>query len=115
MFLYHVLDLIEMIRNNGLLFFHLAVAQGYLAVGFLGKGCVVGNDDESLLVLFAQLEEEIVELGSMTGVEVARGFVGQHHSRVVDECPCHSETLLFAARELGGLMVGTCGDVEEIE
>ena len=75
----------------------------------------MGDDDKGLPVLVAQLEEEVMELFRMVGVEVARGLVGKHHSGVVDKCPCHSKALLFATGELRWLVMGAFRDFEELQ
>ena len=78
-------------------------------------GCerfVVGDDDECLPHVAPQVEEQAVELGAVVAVETARGFVGKHHGRTVDECAGHCRTLLFAARKLCRAVRGAVGKSE---
>ena len=78
-------------------------------------GCerfVVGDDDECLPHVAPQVEKQAVELGAVVAVETARGFVGKHHGRTVDECAGHCRTLLFAARKLCGAVRGAVGKSE---
>ena len=56
--------------------FDQSVAEMDGAVGDLGEGFVVGDNDESLAELVAQVEEELVEFGLVLGVEGAGGLVG---------------------------------------
>ena len=79
------------------------------AVGDGGQTFVVGHDDECLPQAVAQVEEELVQLGLVVGIEAARGLVGQHDGRSVDEGTRHGHTLLLAARKFVGLVRGTVG------
>lgn len=56
--------------------FYQSVAEVDGAVGDLGEGFVVGDNDESLAELVAQVEEELVEFGLVLGVEGAGRLVG---------------------------------------
>ena len=80
-----------------------------------GKALVVGDDDESLVEALAEVEEELVELLLVLRVEAAGGFVGKDNGGVIDEGTGDSHALLLAAREFGGLMVGTVGKAEEVK
>lgn len=76
---------------------YLTILEVYLTVGLLCQLGVVGDDDEGLPVLVAQLEEEVVEFGGMLRVEVARGLIGQHHGGMIDQRTGHGKTLLLAS------------------
>ena len=60
---------------------------------------VVGHDRErdSLLVQFFQHFEDLL---SRLGIEIARGFIGEHQLRLRDDRPGHRDALLLATREL---------------
>ena len=84
-------------------------------VGVGSEALIVGDDDESLLHLVAEVEEETVKLLAVVGVEASRRLIGENHRGVVDECAGHGGTLALTARELRGLVVGTVGEAEETE
>ena len=70
-----------------------------------GKLTVVGRDQERNAVPVLQFEEHFVNMFTGAGVEVPRGFVGQNHDGLVDERARHRHPLLFASRQLSGLVV----------
>lgn len=90
-----------------------SVLDVYCAVGDRSEVLVVGDDYESLAELVAQVEEELVQLCLVLRVERARRLVGEHHSRIVHQRARHSHTLLLAAREFVGLVVGAVGETHE--
>ena len=94
---------------------NLSVHEVDGAVGDLGERLVVRDDDEGLPEFVAQAEEEVVQLFLVVRVEAARGFVGEDHVGVVHEGAGHGHALLFAARELCGLVVGAVGEAHEVE
>ena len=61
---------------------------------------VVGNDNEGLSELIAQVEEKLVKFGLVPAVELARRFIGKDHVGPIHQCPCHSHTLFLASRKL---------------
>lgn len=92
-----------------------SVLDVYCAVGDRSEVLVVGDDYESLAELVAQVEEELVQFCLVLRVERARRLVGEHHSRVVHQGARHSHTLLLAAREFVGFVVGAVGESHEVE
>ena len=89
--------------------------EAYGAVGDGGELLVVGDNDEGLPSLVAQVEEELVQFLLVFRVERAAGFIGQDDRRTVHQGPRHGHTLFFAARELCGLMVGTIFETHELQ
>ena len=85
------------------------------AVGDLGEGFVVGDDDEGLAELVAQVEEELVEFGLVLGIEGSGRLVGEDDGRAVDEGPGHRYALFLTAGEFVGLMGGAVGQSHEVE
>ena len=92
-----------------------AVGEGDATVGKGSQLGVVGYDDKGLPVLVAQVEEKLMELAGVGGIEVARGLVGEDHAGMVDQRSRHSHPLLLATGELGGLVMGTVIHLEELE
>ena len=85
------------------------------AVGEMGELLVVGDDDEGLSEFFAQLEEELVQLVAVLGVEAARWFVGEDDGRVVDERSGYSHPLFLSSRQFVGFVVFPVCQSEELE
>ena len=73
-----------------------AVAQANLAVGGCGEVKVVGNDNEALAAVAAQVKEEAVKLVAVGRIERAGGFVGQNYRRIVNQCAGNRRPLAFA-------------------
>ena len=57
---------------------------------------VMGNDNESLIEVFPELEKKIVQLHSIFGIQIATGFISKDKVGRVDQCPCHGGALLFS-------------------
>ena len=76
------------------------------AVGDGSQLVVVGDDDEGLSELVAQVEEELMELSLVLRVETAAGLIGKYDRGLVHEGTGNSHTLLLATRQLGGLVAG---------
>ena len=95
--------------------FDQSVAEMDGAVGDLGEGFVVGDNDEGLAELVAQIEEELVEFCLVLGVEGARGLVGEDDGRTVDEGTGHGYALFLTTGEFIGLMGGTVCQSHEVE
>ena len=95
--------------------FYQSVAKVNGAIGDLGKGFVVGDDDEGLAELVAEVKEKLVEFSLVFGVERAGRFVGQDDGGTVDEGAGHGDTLLFTTGEFVGLMGGTVCQSHEVE
>ena len=87
----------------------------YCAVGDGGEVFVVGDDDERLSELVAQVEEELVKLGLVLGVERAGRLVGEHHRRTVHQGARHGHTLLLAAGEFGRLVRRAVGEAHKLK
>ena len=77
-----------------------------LAVG--GDVVLVGDQDDGD-ALAVEFLEDGHDLDAGAGIEVAGGFVGQHHGRLVDQGAGDGHPLLLAAGKLVGIMVGTFG------
>ena len=88
-----------------------SVFYGYRPVRHGCQRWVVCDDNEGLVHLVTEAEEEFVQFLCRFGVEVARRLVSQHHCGLVDEGTRHSDTLLFTARKLGGLVGLSVGKV----
>ena len=72
---------------------------------------VVGDDDEGLSELVAQVEEELMELSLVSLSRDCRWLIGKYDRGLVHEGTGNSHTLLLAAREFVGLVVGAVGGV----
>ena len=57
---------------------------------------VVGNHKDSGSVL-ANLVQDLHDLASCLGVQVASGLIGQDKLGVIEQGACYADTLLFAA------------------
>ena len=75
----------------------------------------MGDDNEGLAELVAQIEEELVEFGLVLGVEGAGGLISQNDGGTVDEGAGHGDTLFFTAGEFVGFVGGTVGQSHEVE
>ena len=93
----------------------LSVLEVYGAVGESGQLLVVGDDDESLAEAVAEVEEELVQFLLVLGVERTGRLVGQDDGRAVDEGAGHSDALLLAARQFGGLVRGAVAESHELQ
>ena len=80
------------------------------AIGECGEAFIMGDDDERLAKAVAEIEEELVELGLVLGVEAARRLIGQDDIGTVDQGTGHCHTLLFTSRKFIGLMLCTVGE-----
>ena len=85
------------------------------AVGNACQFLVVRHDDKRLSILVTQVEEELMQLGLVLGVETTRRLVGQNHGRIVDQSTGYGHTLLLASRKFIGLMLCTLPDFHKIE
>ena len=56
------------------------------------------HNDYRVAKLIAQVEEQVVQLALVAGVEAARRLVGQYDSRLVYQCTCHGYALFLATR-----------------
>lgn len=86
-----------------------------MTVGDMSQLGIVSDDDESLTILFAERKKEVVKFASILAVEITRRFVGEDKSGVIDESASHSDTLLFATRELSRFVAGTTVDMKEFK
>ena len=85
------------------------------AVGDGGEVLVVGDNDKGLTELVAQVEEKLMELVLVLGVETARRLVSEDDSGMVDQGTCHGDALLFTAGELVGLVPCAVGESHELK
>ena len=81
-----------------------AVFHGNLLVGEGGKLFVVGDNDEGLPHLVAEVEEESVQLLLVLRVEGAARLVGKDDIGLVDKGAGNCDALLLAAGEFVGLV-----------
>ena len=82
----------------------MSVGETDDAVGVGGEILIVGDDDESMAHVAAQIEEKAVELGAVTAVETACRLVGEHYTRIVDQRTRHGSPLALTAAELRRLV-----------
>ena len=82
----------------------MSVGETDDAVGISGEILIVGDDDESVAHVAAQIEEKTVELGAVAAVETACRLVGEHYTRIVDQRTRHGSPLALAAAELRRLV-----------
>ena len=76
--------------------------DGAMSVG--GNIVIMGDEDEGFALL-VELIEEAQDLGTRGRIEIARGFVGQDHQRVVDEGAGDGDALLLTTGKLEGFVV----------
>ena len=92
----------------------LAVAHVDDAVAVL-RGLGIVRDHQHGLAEFLIREPQHAEHDvGVLGIQVARGLVGQHDGRLVDERARQSYALLLASGKLGGTMPQTLGQAEKI-
>ena len=77
-------------RNHSILHVDSAVCE-------CGKALVVGDDDERLAKAVAKVEEELVELGLVFGVEATRRLIGQDDIGMINQRTGHCHTLLLSS------------------
>ena len=81
------------------------VAEDDAAAGVVGENWIVGDEDEGGSFNAIEVEEKLQDVGTVGGVEVAGGFVGEDDGRTQDEGAGKRYALLLAARELHGVVV----------
>ena len=81
-----------------------AVFNQQFAIRHVSQRFVVGNYDEGLTKLLAQIEKQAVQLPGVMAVQVTARLIGKHSCRLIHEGAGHRHPLLFAAAELRGLM-----------
>ena len=77
----------------------LAVAHGDDAVGGMGDGGVMGDEDHGVFALVMDAAEEVHDLGGVFGVEIAGGFVGQENGGFIGEAAGDGDTLALTPGE----------------
>src|SRR6266851_6601604 len=82
-----------------------AVAHVHDAVEVGDRFGIVGDHHDSLPQILVELAEHLQNDFGIFGVEVPGGFVGKEDFRLVDDGAGDGHALLFAAGELGGLVV----------
>ena len=85
------------------------------AIGHLGETLVVGDDDEGLVELAAEVEEELVKVLLVLTVERTGGFVGEDDVRLIHQGAGYGYALLFATREFVGHVTRAVGQAQEIK
>jgi acyl-CoA thioesterase I len=76
---------------------------------------VVGHEHEGRGQLTVQLDHQVDHRGAGRGVEIPRGLVGEKDRGPVAECPSQGDSLLLAARQLGGIVVAAAGKPHALE
>ena len=94
---------------------HPAVDQVQTGIPALCHGVIVCDNDKGLPFAIAQFNEEFKQRVCVSGIEVAGGFVGQHHIGFVHERPGCGHALLFPAAELIGQVVKAASEAEVFE
>lgn len=87
----------------------------YGAVGERGELFVVGDDDEGLAELVAEVEEELVELCLILAVERAGRFVGEDHGGLVHQCTGNGNALFLTTREFVRLVRGAISKSHKLQ
>ena len=62
----------------------------------------MGNNDEGLFELVAELQEKLMQLPGIVRVQVTGRFVCHDHIGVIDQRPGHSHSLLLSSGEFFG-------------
>lgn len=75
----------------------------------------MGDEDESGAVGAVEIEEGVDDGGCGIGIEVAGGFVREEDFGAVHEGARDADALLFAAGELGGVVVEARGEADFFE
>ena len=68
------------------------------AVGDGSKTLIVSYDDESLTELVSEIEEELVKLCLVLGIETSGWLIGKDDGWIVDQGSRHGYTLLLTTR-----------------
>jgi len=74
-----------------------------------GYGGVVGDYDDRTAVVMGEGAEDLDYVGGVGRVEISRGLVGEDDLAALGESSCDRDTLLLAAREVGGEAFVVCG------
>ena len=61
------------------------------------------------------LEQQLQDVAAVRAVEIARRFISEHERRIVGERPGDGHPLLFAARELRGVMMAAVVEADFVE
>lgn len=75
------------------------------AIATTGEFDVVGDQDQRGAALFPQAEQQLDYLMPGALIQISRGFIGEKHPGLRGEGAGDGDTLLFAARELVGIML----------
>ena len=94
---------------------HATVDQVQTGIPALGHGVIVCDNDKGLPFAVAQFNEKLEQRIGVSGIEVAGGFIGQHHVGFIHERTGCGDALLFAAAELIGEVVKTTPQAEVFE
>ena len=89
-----------------------SVAQAQHAVGHVGDGGVMGDDDDGAAVGAVDVLHELQDFLGCLVVERARGFVTQQQARVFDERAADGAALLLAAGDLAWELVAVLPKAE---
>jgi hypothetical protein len=89
--------------------------QCHDAVGVLGHGGVMRDEDDGRIALPGRLDEQAGHDLGGDRVEAPRGLVGKDDGGVVDEGPRNGDALLFAAGQLVGQLGGMAGKADAFQ
>ena len=78
-------------------------------VGLFGYGGVVGDYDDGATVVMREGAEDLDYVGGVGRVKISRRLVGEDDLAALCESSCDRDTLLLAAREVGGKAFVVCG------
>jgi hypothetical protein len=81
-------------------------------LGLRGQRRIVGYQDEGYVVLAVEVFHQVEYMLAVFGVEISGRFVGEQYLWRVGKGAGDGDTLLFAARELGRVMVAAIDQVD---
>ena len=107
-FLNPLVNLSKPLNQQPILHFQTAIRE-------FGQVLIVGDDDEGLAIIGAELVDQAVHFLGSAAVEVAGGFVGENEGGSVDEGAGYGHALLFAATEFAGFVAQAFAQAEVIQ
>src|SRR2546426_79216 len=87
-----------------------SIAQKDASVRVRRKEFVVCDENEGRPFFFIQSNEKVQHVAPILAIQVSGGFIRKQDRRLHHECASESDALLFASRELCGIMIAPVGE-----
>ena len=89
--------------------------ESQATIGQTGHGGVVGHQDEGRAEMATQLAHDLEDSPSRLSIEVAGRLVGKQNRRSIGERPGQRHALLFAARQLRGVVMSAVAETHHLQ